>query len=576
MPQSPINPYGWSKLFVERMLRDVVAAEPAFSFAAPRYFNVAGCALDGSVGEHHEPETHLIPVILQAALGKREKVTVFGDDYPTPDGTCIRDYIHVDDLADAHIVAMEALTPGAQLFLNLGIGRGLFGEGDHRYGPGRHGASVHRGGRAPSARRPARALRQSREDPPRARVAGEDHRRATDRRERLGLDERPPRRLRSQEGLSRDVPGGAATSGRLRGSRETKRMSLTPHIEEFLPALRSLHAAIRSDVVQACERSATELMAEVAHDDEGDTIYAVDRVSEERLVTGLEQTASALGPLVLVAEGLPGGRLILPRGTDPAHARWRVIVDPIDGTRGLMYQKRSAWILTGVAPERGDATCLADIELALQTEIPLLKQHLCDSAWALRGQGAHAERTNRLTGEVSPLALRPSRATSIAHGFATVARFFPGQRETLAAIDDEMAFAALGPPRAGKALCFEDQYICSGGQLFELCAGHDRFVADLRPLVARDLVARGLPLGLCCHPYDVCTELIARELGVVVTDPWGGPLRAPLTVEANVAWVGYANDGIRREMEPHLRKALGLRRLLDRAAVPVTGPVSIA
>jgi UDP-glucose 4-epimerase len=125
MPQAPINPYGWSKLFVERMLRDVVAAEPAFSFAAPRYFNVAGCALDGSVGEHHEPETHLIPVILQAALGKREKVTVFGDDYPTPDGTCIRDYIHVDDLADAHIVAMEALTPGAQLFLNLGIGRGL-------------------------------------------------------------------------------------------------------------------------------------------------------------------------------------------------------------------------------------------------------------------------------------------------------------------------------------------------------------------------------------------------------------------------------------------------------------------
>jgi len=125
MPQSPINPYGWSKLLVERMLRDVAAAEPAFSFAAPRYFNVAGCALDGSVGEHHEPETHLIPVILQAALGQREKVTVFGDDYPTPDGTCIRDYVHVDDLVEAHIVAMDALTPGAQHFLNLGIGRGL-------------------------------------------------------------------------------------------------------------------------------------------------------------------------------------------------------------------------------------------------------------------------------------------------------------------------------------------------------------------------------------------------------------------------------------------------------------------
>jgi UDP-glucose 4-epimerase len=125
MPQSPINPYGWSKLFVERILRDVAAAEPAFSFAALRYFNVAGCALDGSVGEAHEPETHLIPVILETALGKRDKVTVFGDDYPTPDGTCIRDYIHVDDLVDAHIIAMQALTPGARHFLNLGIGRGL-------------------------------------------------------------------------------------------------------------------------------------------------------------------------------------------------------------------------------------------------------------------------------------------------------------------------------------------------------------------------------------------------------------------------------------------------------------------
>jgi hypothetical protein len=100
-------------------------------------------------------------------------------------------------------------------------------------------------------------------------------------------------------------------------------------------------------------------------------------------------------------------------------------------------------------------------------------------------------------------------------------------------------------------------------------------VADLRPLVERDLVARGLPLGLCCHPYDVCTELIARELGVVVTDPWGDPLRAPLTVEPDVAWVGYANDAIRREMEPLLREALGRRGLLDRSAAPATGPAII-
>ncbi len=121
--QSPINPYGWSKLFSERMLRDYAACTPGFACAALRYFNVAGSAADGSIGEHHEPETHLIPVILQAALGKREKLVVFGEDYPTPDGTCIRDYIHVEDLVEAHAHVMRELAPGFHTY-NLGIGHG--------------------------------------------------------------------------------------------------------------------------------------------------------------------------------------------------------------------------------------------------------------------------------------------------------------------------------------------------------------------------------------------------------------------------------------------------------------------
>ena len=124
MPQQPINPYGWSKLFVERMLADVAAADPGFGFTALRYFNVAGCAADGTIGEDHDPETHLIPVMLEAALGKRDVITIFGEDYPTPDGTCIRDYIHVEDLVEAHILAMNALHDGDARFYNLGIGRG--------------------------------------------------------------------------------------------------------------------------------------------------------------------------------------------------------------------------------------------------------------------------------------------------------------------------------------------------------------------------------------------------------------------------------------------------------------------
>ncbi|HKO50194.1 MAG TPA: UDP-glucose 4-epimerase GalE [Polyangiaceae bacterium] len=123
-PQRPINPYGWSKLFSERMLFDYAACNPDFAFSALRYFNVAGSSADGAVGEDHRPETHLIPVILQTKLGLREKITVFGEDYPTADGTCIRDYIHVEDLVEAHVEVANALKPGAQLVYNLGIGRG--------------------------------------------------------------------------------------------------------------------------------------------------------------------------------------------------------------------------------------------------------------------------------------------------------------------------------------------------------------------------------------------------------------------------------------------------------------------
>jgi fructose-1,6-bisphosphatase/inositol monophosphatase family enzyme len=330
----------------------------------------------------------------------------------------------------------------------------------------------------------------------------------------------------------------------------------------LLEPLRRLHETIRAAVVEACEHSALESLASVAREEEGDTIYAVDCVSEELLVEFFEREVAGSVPLVLIGEGLPEGKVVLPHGASEASAPWRIIVDPIDGTRGLMYQKRSGWILTGVARNGGDETSLADIELAIQTEIPLLKQHLSDVAWAVRGGGAHAERFNRFTGESTPIRLRPSKAPTIEHGYAQVARFFPGAREELAAIDEEIVLGALGPVRPGKAHCFEDQYASSGGQLYELASGHDRFTADLRPLMEASLRARDLALGICCHPYDLCTELIAREAGVVVTDLYGGPLGARLAVEPDVAWVGYANAQVRAQIEPLLRAALARRGLL--------------
>ena len=122
-PQIPINPYGFTKLVVERALKDYVRAY-GFAGAALRYFNAAGAASDGSIGEDHKPESHLIPLVLQVALGQRERIHVFGDDYPTPDGTCIRDYVHVEDLAAAHLAALERLEEGKVIEVNLGSGVG--------------------------------------------------------------------------------------------------------------------------------------------------------------------------------------------------------------------------------------------------------------------------------------------------------------------------------------------------------------------------------------------------------------------------------------------------------------------
>jgi len=123
MPTRPISPYGRTKLVMEQAMADCAAAW-GLVFAALRYFNAAGAAKDGSIGEDHRPEVHLIPLVIAAALGRREHVCIYGTDYDTPDGTCIRDYVHVEDLATAHRFALERLMDGASVTCNLGVGKG--------------------------------------------------------------------------------------------------------------------------------------------------------------------------------------------------------------------------------------------------------------------------------------------------------------------------------------------------------------------------------------------------------------------------------------------------------------------
>ena len=143
-----------------------------------------------------------------------------------------------------------------------------------------------------------------------------------------------------------------------------------------------------------------------------------------------------------------------------------------------------------------------------------------------------------------------------------ISRFFPGGKDVLAAVEDELVERLIGPVIPGKARVFEDQYICSGGQFYELMAGHDRFNADLRPLLDRVLEKRGVKLGICCHPYDVCTALIAVEMGVIISEPDGAELNAPLDTTSPVAWVAYANADLHATIEPVFQEVLKAHFLL--------------
>jgi fructose-1,6-bisphosphatase/inositol monophosphatase family enzyme len=333
-------------------------------------------------------------------------------------------------------------------------------------------------------------------------------------------------------------------------------------VDELLSHIRQIHEAIRDEIVATTEHSSLSSLSTIVAEQAGDTVFAIDRVSEHALLQHFE-TLSHQWSFILVAEGLgEDGLMTFPANIPPEQAELIIIIDPIDGTRGLMYQKRAAWILTGVAVNHGTRTNLSDIELAIQTEIPLVKQHLSDSFWTISGQPVYGERYNRLNGERTRLIPQPSQATTIAQGYGNIARFFPGPRTELATIDDELILRILGPNQRGKVQAFEDQYISSGGQLYELIMGHDRWIADLRSLVEPLLNRRGQELGLCCHPYDLCTELIARQLGIIITDASGNALSAPLDVSTNLSWIGYANQAIHDQVAPELHNVLKQHEIL--------------
>lgn len=325
-------------------------------------------------------------------------------------------------------------------------------------------------------------------------------------------------------------------------------------LEKFRRLLCELQDAIRDALVAAQRRSLD--FAHVAAVTQADTIYAVDRISEEAICAWFAAHWPAAWPVELVMEGIEDDHpLTFPKGTPVSQTRLKCILDPIDGTRGYMYDKRSAWSLAAIAPQKGPTTDLADIVVAAMTELPTRKQWRADQFSVIRGAGpggVQAWGTDTRSGRRMRLRLRPSTASDFRHGFASFVRYFPEGKVFIAGLEEEF-WQALHGNDPSSPLIFDDQYISTGGQLAEVLVGHDRLVADVRALVYPKL---NLDRALTCHPYDLCTALVAQEAGAVVESPCGEPMHAPLDTTTPVAWVAYANPQLAKLARPVLARIL--------------------
>lgn len=318
--------------------------------------------------------------------------------------------------------------------------------------------------------------------------------------------------------------------------------------------LCALQDKIRDTLLVAREREA-KTFARIAAVTAADTIYHVDRLSEHAIMAWFEEHWPRAWPVELVMEGLAdGATATFPRGTPVGKTIWKCILDPIDGTRNFMHDKRPAWSLAGLAPQRGAKNQLGDIVVAAMTELPTSNQWRSNQLSAVQGGGVVAEAVDVLRGGRKRIRVRPSQAKNFEHGFASIARFFPEGKALLGAVEETVwrELGVLG--KNGGQLVFDDQYICTGGQLGELIVGHDRMLGDLRPLAYAKLGYSSATL--CCHPYDICTALIAREAGCIVEAPDGKTLRAPLNTTAPIAWMGYANTTLARAVRPVLRRVM--------------------
>lgn len=323
---------------------------------------------------------------------------------------------------------------------------------------------------------------------------------------------------------------------------------------EELDGLRVLLCRFQDALLQAVveqQRVATRgQLTAIAAETKADTIFAIDKVIEGTVLEWLTHHWPPTEPVELVMEGIDDEALVFPAGIEVSDTKWKCIVDPIDGTRSWMHDKRSAWALSAIAPQHGAKTRLSDIVVAAMTELPVTKQWRADQLSAVRGAGVVAEAIDVRGGSRSPWQPAPSEAVDFQQGFAGISKFFPQGKALLADLEETFWAQLHGNEPQAAPLVFDDQYVSTGGQIYELASGRDRMWADLRPQAFHKL---GLSLSLTCHPYDICTAMILTELGGVVETPEGQRLDAPLDTTSPISWVGYANPTLAALARPVLQ-----------------------
>ena len=324
--------------------------------------------------------------------------------------------------------------------------------------------------------------------------------------------------------------------------------------EKCVRALVAAFEKLRIELLRSMRAARSDEMSHLVGEDPDDSIYRLDIVAAKSLLPLLDEYISPLGGAALVAEGIKEKFIGSKSGGKDGY---RLLIDPVDGTRCLMYGKRSAWALAAVAPDKGPETRLSDAVASVTVELPTPRAAFADSIWAIRGQGVWGQTLDLRTGKRTSFTPKPSKAAKLQDGYAMISRFFPGGKDIIAAVEEDFMLEVVGPPVRGKATVFEDQYVCTGGQMLELAMGRDRFCADIRNVVYGLLQReRGFEPGHCCRPHDAAALLVAQESGVIITDIYGAPLDAPFDTRTDIDWIGYANPQLRKKLEKPFRAAL--------------------